>query len=284
MSIVSDNFIRNHLKTSLKYPLKTVYNIYMFKIIFWGIILSLNFTSIAQENPLFQGNEQLNYRIHLGFIEAATASVKTNAGINTINNHTCRKVEITGKTVSWLKYFSPVEDYWSAYLDINTLMPIKTEMRKREGRYKKQEQVFFSQELGQAKIHSTQNTPVDKLISISPATLDLIGGYFYLRNKELSTMHVGEKLSAKVLVDGTIYEIWFIVKGNETLKSDFGDIKCIRTSLVLPKNALFKDEDAIRLWISRDKYQIPFKMEVNLKIGFLSIDLTDYKIQGKKIY
>jgi hypothetical protein len=97
-------------------------------------------------------------------------------------------------------------------------------------------------------------------------------------------MSIGQKLSAKVLVDGTIYEIWFVVKGFETVKSDFGNVKCIRTSLVLPKNNLFKDEDAIRLWISQDKYQIPFKMEVNLKIGFLSIDLTDYKIQGRNIY
>jgi hypothetical protein len=47
---------------------------------------------------------------------------------------------------------------------------------------------------------------------------------------------------------------------------------------------MFKDEDAIRLWISQDKYQIPFKMEVNLKIGFLSIDLENYMIQGKPIY
>jgi hypothetical protein len=47
---------------------------------------------------------------------------------------------------------------------------------------------------------------------------------------------------------------------------------------------MFKDEDAIRLWISQDKYQIPFKMEVNLKIGFLSIDLENYKVQGKSVY
>ncbi len=246
--------------------------------------LSVNLTSNAQERVIFQGGEQLNYRIHLGFIEAATATVKSSATIQTINNHPCRKVEILGQTVSWLKFFSPVEDYWSAYLDVNTLMPIKTEMRKREGRYRKEEQVVYSQESAMAKIHSPQNTPVDKNISITPSTLDLIGGYFYLRDKPLSNMSIGQKLSAKVLVDGTIYEIWFVVKGFETLASDFGNVKCIRTSLVLPKNNLFKDEDAIRLWISQDKYQIPFKMEVNLKIGFLSIDLTDYKIQGKNIY
>ena len=190
-----------------------------------GIILSLNFKISAQELPVFQANEQLNYRIHLGFIEAATASVKTSSSITNVNNHACRKVEIIGKTVAWLKLFAPVEDYWSAYLDVNSLMPIKTEMRKREGRYQKQELVYYSQETGQAKIHSPQNTPIDKLITISPATLDLIGGYFYLRNKELATMNIGEKLSAKVLVDGSIYEIWFIVKGFETVNSDLGPIK-----------------------------------------------------------
>jgi hypothetical protein len=265
-------------------PLKTNQKILSNILFVLGIILSLNFQTNGQELPVFQANEQLNYRIHLGFIEAATATVKTGNTITNINNHTCRKVEILGQTVAWLKYFSPVEDYWSAYLDVNSLMPIKTEMRKREGRYRKQEQVYFSQEAGQAKIHSPQNTPVDKLINISPATLDLIGGYFYLRNKELASMNIGEKLSAKVLVDGNIYEIWFILKGFETVNSDLGPVKCIRTSLVLPKNNLFKDDDAIRLWISKDKYQIPFKMEVNLKIGFLSIDLSGYSIQGKKIY
>ena len=265
-------------------PLKTSQKFLSSIILIYGIILSLNFQIKGQELPIFQANEQLQYRIHLGFIEAATATIKTSNTITNINNHACRKVEILGKTVTWLKYFSPVEDYWSAYLDVNTLMPIKSEMRKREGRYKKQEQVYFAQETGQAKIHSPQNTPVDKLINISPSTLDLIGGYFYLRNKELASMNIGEKLSAKVLVDGSIYEIWFIFKGFETVNGDLGPVKCIRTSLVLPKNNLFKDDDAIRLWISRDKYQIPFKMEVNLKIGFLSIDLADYKIQGKKIY
>jgi hypothetical protein len=53
---------------------------------------------------------------------------------------------------------------------------------------------------------------------------------------------------------------------------------------LLPKNNLFKEEDAIRLWISDDEYQVPLKVQVNLKIGYLTIDLIDYTIQGKKIY
>jgi hypothetical protein len=181
--------------------LKSYTQVSIFLLLFFGFFLSVNLTSYSQERVSLQGNELLNYRIHLGFIEAASAQVKTNATISLLNNRPSRKVEILGQTVSWLKFFSPVEDYWSAYLDINTLMPIKTEMRKREGRYRKEEQVYFAQDSGQAKIHSPQNTPVDKVLAITPTTLDLIGGYFFLRDKALSKMSIGQKLSAKVLVD-----------------------------------------------------------------------------------
>ena len=238
----------------------------------------------AQGKAIFQGGESLAYRIHLGMIDAATATVKSSNEISIINERNVRKVEIIGKTKGILELFSPVSDYWSAFLDTGTLLPIKTEMRKREGRYVKDETVVFDQTNAIAKIHSTQNTPVEKQIAITQSTLDLIGGYFFLRDKSLRTMKVGQKLSANVLVDGSIYELWFIVKGFESVKSQFGTINCIRTSIVLPKNKLFQDNDAIRLWISQDKYQIPLKMEVGLKIGYLSIDLTDYKIQGKNIY
>jgi len=112
-------------------------------------------------------------------------------------------------------------------------------------------------------------------MSITKGMLDIIGGYYFLRDKNLSDMKPGQKLSAKILMDGTIYELWFIVKGFETVESKFGAKKCIRTSLVLPKNNFFEDKDAIRLWISQDSHQIPFKMEVSLKIGFLTIDLED---------
>jgi hypothetical protein len=153
-----------------------------------------------------------------------------------------------------------------------------------EGRYKKNEVVIFEQNQGLAKIYSPQNTPVNKTIPISKGLMDIIGGYFFLRDKNLTQMRVGQSLSAKILFDGTIYDLLFIIKGFENVESKFGTKKCIRTSLVLPKNNMFKDEDAIRLWISQDKYQIPFKMEVNLKIGFLSIDLENYMVQGKAIY
>jgi hypothetical protein len=247
-------------------------------------LLIFFFPSHGQESSSLIGQEQLKYRIHLGFINAAQATIKSSAQTIQMGNKSTRKIEIEGKTIGILEVISPVVDYWSSYLDIQSRIPLKTEMKKKEGRYRKEETVVYDQEKGIAKISSPQNTPTEKNMAISKGMLDIIGGYYFLRDKNLADMKPGQKLSAKVLMDGSIYEIWFVVKGFEKVESKFGSKNCIRTSLVLPKNNLFEDKDAIRLWISQDKNQIPFKMEVSLKIGFLTIDLEEYLIQGKPIY
>jgi len=252
--------------------------------LFFISLLIIAKSAYAQDLSFLDQTELLDYRIHLGFIKAAKATVKSSPNVTYIQSMPTRKIEIEGRTIGILNVFSPVFDYWSANLAIETRLPLKTEMKKIEGRYKKNETVIFEQSQGLAKIYSPQNNPVNKTIPISKGMMDIIGGYFFLRDKNLTQMKVGQSLSAKILFDGIIYDILFIVKGFENVDGKFGAKKCIRTSLVLPKNNMFKDEDAIRLWISQDKYQIPFKMEVNLKIGFLSIDLENYMIQGKPIY
>ncbi|MHA8066830.1 DUF3108 domain-containing protein [Aquirufa sp. ROCK2-A2] len=249
------------------------------------LLIFLNlFGSYAQESNALRAGEFLKYRIHLGFINAAEATIKTSFSQVQVNQIPSRKVEIEGKTIGLLHYLSPLVDYWSASLDVSTLLPIKTELKKIEGKYRKEENVYFNTENNTAKIYSKQNDPNEKTVSIPKGTVDLIGGYYYLRNKVLSDMKIGQKLNAKILVEGTIYEVWFIVKDFEKIDTKFGKRNCIRTSLVMPKNNLFEDKDAIRLWISQDDYQIPIKMEVSLKIGFLGIDLEEYNIMGKRVY
>ncbi|WP_164969548.1 DUF3108 domain-containing protein [Aquirufa rosea] len=242
------------------------------------------FRLTAQEKDILIGGEQLKYRIHLGFINAAEANIRSSSNLGSIRQIPTRKIEIEGKTLGIFNVFSPLLDVWVSHIDPSTLLPVKAEMNKREGRYRKQEVVDFYHDKGIAQISSPQNSPKDKNLAISNSMLDLISGYYFLRKKNLQDLEIGQKMSAKILVDGQVYEIWCVVKGFEKVESKFGTKNCIRTSLVLPKNNLFQDKDAIRLWISQDNYQIPFKMEVNLKIGFLSIDLEDYKIAGKTIY
>ena len=250
--------------------------IFLFLCTFWSLS--------AQENKALIAGENLQYRIHLGFINAAEATIKSSPEISTIGHQTVRKVEIEGKTTGVLELFSPLRDYWSAQLDTESLFPLKTEMRKREGRYRKQETVLYQMDKGFAKITSPQNNPVTSTISGPKDLLDLISAYYFLRSKPVSDKKPGSRWSAQVLVDSKIYELVLVVRAKETIETESGKRASIKTNILLPKNNLFKEEDAIRLWISDDAYQVPLKVQVNLKIGFLTIDLIDYTILGKKIY
>lgn len=252
--------------------------VYIF--LFLGSFLSV----LAQENNPLVGGENLKYRIHLGFINAAEASIKSSPSTSQLGDNTVRKIEIEGKTTGVLELFSPLRDYWSALLDTQTSLPIKTEMRKKEGRYRKEEVVLYQMDKGFARITSPQNKPVVSTIAGPKDLLDLISAYYFLRSKPIADKKPGARWAAQVLVDSKIYEIVLVVKSKELLETGLGKVASIRTSILLPKNNLFKEDDAIRLWISDDEYQVPLKVEVNLKIGFLAIDLIDYSIMGKKVY
>lgn len=250
--------------------------IFLFLCSFWSLS--------AQENNALIAGENLKYRIHLGFINAAEATIKSSPGISTLGDQTVRKVEIEGKTTGVLELFSPLHDYWSALIDTQTLLPVKTEMRKKEGRYRKEETVLYQMDKGFARITSPQNKPVTSTMAGPKDLLDLISAYYFLRSKPVSDKKPGSRWSAQVLVDSKIYDIVLVVKSKEIIETEAGKKASIKTNILLPKNNLFKEEDAIRLWISDDEYQVPLKIQVNLKIGYLSIDLIDYSILGKKIY
>ena len=65
----------------------------------------------AQENSPLVAGENLKYRVHLGFINAAEATIKSSAGTNQNGNQSLRKVEIEGKTTGVIEFFSP-RDYF----------------------------------------------------------------------------------------------------------------------------------------------------------------------------
>ena len=248
------------------------------------LFLSSALRLFAQENSTLLAGENLKYRIHLGFINAAEATIKSSSGTTINGDQKLRKVEIEGKTTGVLELFSPLRDYWSAQIDTETLLPVKTEMRKREGRYRKEETVVYQMDKGYARITSPQNKPITTTLSGPKDLLDLISAYYFIRNKPVTEKKPGSRWSAQVLVDSKIYDLVLVVKSKEVIETNAGKKSSIKTNILLPKNNLFKEEDAIRLWISDDEYQVPLKVQVNLKIGFLTIDLIDYSIQGKRIY
>jgi hypothetical protein len=64
--------------------------------------------------------------------------------------------------------------------------------------------------------------------------------------------------------------------GKEKIKTKFGYAKVFKINPILPNNSFFEDENSIRIWVSDDENKIPLKVEVDLKIGSISMDIKKF--------
>ena len=64
--------------------------------------------------------------------------------------------------------------------------------------------------------------------------------------------------------------------GREVLKSDIGKIRCIKLRPQLIVDRVFKDADDMTLWVTDDENKIPVRVQSNLRVGSLKVDLIEY--------
>ena len=106
---------------------------------------------------------------------------------------------------------------------------------------------------------------------------DVIGAIYYARTLDFSTAKKNQVFPIDIYLDQTIYNLEFKYIGKETIKTDIGKVKCIKIKPKAVVDRVFKDDDSITLWVSDDANKIPIRVEADLAVGSLDVDLTSYK-------
>jgi hypothetical protein len=70
-------------------------------------------------------------------------------------------------------------------------------------------------------------------------------------------------------------KIKYAVKG--IVHTRFGKIRVLKLNPILPKNNLFKGENAIRIWVSDDRNRVPLKIEIDFSFGTIDMEIKNYK-------
>ena len=64
--------------------------------------------------------------------------------------------------------------------------------------------------------------------------------------------------------------------GREVIKTKIGEINSLLFAPEIPKNKLFKEEDAVKFWLSDDKNKVPLKLSAKMNFGTFEIEVLDY--------
>ncbi len=234
---------------------------------------------IRQES--IRPGEQIQYRIHYGFINAGEAIMHTDEKIHVFNNRPCYKLDIFGRTTGFFDLVLRIRDNWGSYLDTGAIVSQRFYQTIEEGGYRKKEIIDFNQEENIAIAHRLdKNTGALKSkvqFPVPDNIQDIVSGYYYMRTFNYDTLDPDDIFQVTGFFDDTTYHVKVHFLGREKINTKLGEFDALVMSPIMPKNQMFRGDNPIKAWLSDDKLRIPLKIKAEMLVGSVEFDIKDYK-------
>ena len=228
-------------------------------------------TTNSQDNlKAFKSGESLRYKMsYSGFLRAGTAVLEVNE--KELNGKTVFYTKGKGWTSGMIKWFFEVDDLYESYFDKDSVKPYLFKRKIDEGGYKKHRITSFNYNSKKAYV---QDFTIQKDTSVAFSNVqDILSSFYYLRNKDVSGMKVGEEIAIDMFLDSQVYPFKLRFLGTETLKTKFGKINTLIFRPLVQSGRVFKAQESVTLWITADANKIPIKIKADLAVGSLRAEL-----------
>ncbi|MFD1616001.1 DUF3108 domain-containing protein [Gelatiniphilus marinus] len=242
------------------------------------ILLTLGSMQIvfSQQEKAFGNGEWFKFKMsYSGFLKAgnATLTVKDSK----INNKDVYHVVGKGWTTGMIKWFFKVKDRYESYFDKHTLIPYKFVRNIYEGGHTKDIEIEFDQINNKAHVHDKKHKK-KTTINTKPNIQDMVSTYYYLRNNiNVSTLKIGDEFKIDMFFDEETYGFKLQYLGSETISTDFGNVEALKFRPYVMAGRVFKEEESLTLWVSKDKNKVPLRIKADLAVGSLRADLEAFK-------
>ncbi|MBT8300148.1 MAG: DUF3108 domain-containing protein [Maribacter sp.] len=238
------------------------------------LVLSLGLNAQNGES-VFEPGEWLKFRMHYGWLNASYATLHVKS--DSINGIPVYHVVGKGKTTGFASIFFKVDDTYESYFGKVDGKPYRFVRKVHEGGYKKDIEINFDHEKDKAVLDDKRSKK--KLnFTLQDSIQDLISAFYYLRNNyEPKDLVIGEAINLKLLYDNDgIFNFKLKYLGNEIIKTKYGKVECYKFRPLVQSGRVFKEQESLTLWVSKDKNRIPIRIKADLAVGAIKADLDGY--------
>lgn len=230
----------------------------------------------AQSESSFQAGEWLKFKLsYSGWVKAGNATLHIKNA--TYNGLPVYRVVGKGETTGALKWFFKVKDRYESYFDKSTVVPYKFIRDIYEGGHVKNRIVEFDYDKNVANVNDLKRG-TKKSVPIQDNIQDMISAYYYLRNHyDTNTIKKGDIVKLNMFFDDEIFGFKLKFLGRQTIKTNFGKVKCLKFRPYVMAGRVFQEEESVTLWVSADKNKIPLKIQADLRVGSIRSDLIAFK-------
>lgn len=199
-----------------------------------------------------------------------------------VNNRVCFRAEITGTSSGAVSAMYKIRNTWGSYFDTINYQPQKSFRSIAENRYRKREETYFDYARNVASVRAENDTP--ETVKITQRIQDMVGGYYFLRLQSYESKRVGDTLRVPAIFEDQTYDFKILYLGKQRIKTKKGRINSFVLSPVMPENRLFSGKNPIKMWISDDLNRIPLKVEAEMIVGSVDLDIEDFNNLKYPIY
>ncbi|TYB76014.1 DUF3108 domain-containing protein [Bizionia saleffrena] len=247
----------------------------MKKIVVLIVAFFIVHVATSQESAFGEG-EWFRFKMsYSGFLKAGNATLAVNE--TSLNGNEVYHVVGKGWTTGMIKWFFKVKDRYESYFDRHTMLPYKFVRDINEGGHKKNLEINFNQTKNEALVHNKKHN-TKKSITTKPNIQDMVSTFYYLRNKlDISTLRIGDEVTLDMFFDEENYGFKLKYLGEESIDTDFGTVASLKFRPYVMAGRVFKEEESLTLWVSKDKNKVPLRIKADLAVGSLRADLDAFK-------
>lgn len=228
-----------------------------------------NFINKEIKNQAYQSREELNYRVHYGALNAAVVQMSVSKLLK-INNREAYNLKIEGQTINSFSWMFRVRDKFESWVDAKSHTPLRYAKTVREDAYYHQDIAVYNHKEKWLKNKEGK-------ISITEHTMDIAAAIYYMRTFDYKNKAIGHTFPMDIYIDNQLHKLSVKYVGKEEVDTDLGKVSCIKLKPQLVVDRVFKDQDAMTVWVSDDENHIPIRIQTDIYVGSLKVDLTSYK-------
>lgn len=212
----------------------------------------------------FAVGEQLNYQVYMGNTPQPFASLSYL--VRPRAKYFGRDGVLlsgTAQTAGAAQRLITVNDQINSYVDPNTLLPFRTEIKLQEGKRRVNSTLTIEQDRGTAQNERGQR------IEMPVGTHDLISVLYAIRSFSLAP---NKRNAVSILINNRPQTLFVDAVRRETIKLGTQSIEAIQLNLATDEPQ--GDKYAIRVWVGADRRRLPLRITATSPLGPLRADLA----------
>jgi hypothetical protein len=217
-------------------------------------------------NTFFKDSEQLTFQLRYGFIVGGKVvlELRDTKGLFHLKG--------TATTTGLADKLFSVKDIYESYFQKENGLPVMAIQNVKEGRtYKYYNEVKYNHK------NKTVNSTKSGEHEVPEGTLDIMSVFYYIRRIDFTDAKEGDLFKINTFFSDELFPFELRFKGRETIKTDFGKIKCLKFAPIVQPGRVFKTKDDMHIWYTDDENRIPILISMEMLVGHVNCELTGYK-------